>query len=167
MTREGSSGGAGAVERVTTALDRTVRVVASAMVAAIFLLTLAQVVLRYGLRVNLPWAAEATQLLLVYVVMLVAAHAAGRGGHFAVTNLAARLPGHGQGWLHRTHAMLIGAFALVTLVYGARLALSQMGTLLPALGVPVGVVYLALPVGAALTLVHIAAALLARGGAAR
>lgn len=148
--------------RVTRALDLVIQVVASAMVAAIFLLTLGQVVLRYGFGANLPWTAETTQILLVYLVMLVAAYAVGHGGHFAVTNVAARLPEQGRGWLGRAQAVMIGGFALVALVYGTRLALSQMETIVPALGIPVGVVYLALPLGAVLTLVYVAAALVAR-----
>jgi TRAP-type C4-dicarboxylate transport system permease small subunit len=151
------------MKRVTRALDLVIQVAASAMVAAIFLLTLGQVVLRYGFGANLPWTAETTQILLVYLVMLVAAYAIGHGGHFGVTNVAARLPERGQEWMGRAHAVMVGGFALVALVYGARLAVSQMGTIVPALGIPVGVTYLALPLGAALTLVYVAAALLARG----
>jgi TRAP-type C4-dicarboxylate transport system permease small subunit len=51
---------------------------------------------------------------------------------------------------------------VVALVYGMRLSLGRMETLVPALGIPVGVVYLAMPVSAVLTLVYMVAALLAR-----
>ena len=135
-------------------VDRAIKVIASAMVAAIFLITLAQVILRYVFSIALPWSAEAAQILLVYTVMLVAAYAAGRGTHFSVTALADLLPTRVQPVLALAHRLLIAAFALVAIVYGTRLAMGQMGSLLPALRLPVGMVYMALPVGAAITLFY-------------
>lgn len=137
-----------------TLLDSAIKVIASTLVAAIFLVTLAQVVLRYVFSIALPWSAEAAQILLVYTVMLVAAYAAGRGTHFTVTALVDQLPARLRPFIAGLQRCLIAVFALVALVYGTRLAMGQMGSYLPALRLPVGMVYMALPIGAALTLFY-------------
>lgn len=136
------------------AVDGAIKVIASAMVAAIFLITLAQVVLRYVFSIALPWSAEAAQILLVYTVMLVAAYAAGRGSHFTVTAIVDLLPARVRPWLAIVQRLLVAAFALVAIVYGTRLAMGQMGSRLPALRMPVGMVYMALPIGAVITLFY-------------
>lgn len=135
-------------ERITHLLDGFIKLIGSTLVAAIFLITLCQVVLRYVFSIALPWSAEAAQVLMVYTVMLVAAYASGRGTHFTVTALLDRIPDRFLPFIRRIHSLLTLSFAIVALVYGTRLALAQMGAKLPALGIPVGVVYAALPFGA-------------------
>lgn len=142
------------METVRRTLDLAVKGIASALVAAIFLVTLVQVVLRYVFSIAVPWSAEATQVMLVYLVMLVAAFAAGRGSHFAVTAIVDMLPAPLRPWIARLQRLLVALFAAVALVYGTRLAMGQMGSRLPALRLPVGMVYMALPLGAALTLLY-------------
>lgn len=136
-------------------LDKSVKIVAATLVAAIVAITLAQVVMRYFFGIALPWAAELAQVILVYTVMIVAAHAAGRNAHFAVGILPERIAPRYRPALVWFNRLLIGIFAAVAFVYGVRLSLGQMATILPALGVPVGTVYMALPLGASLTILHL------------
>ena len=140
--------------QLTKFLDHSIRLVASLLIAAIFLITLAQVVLRYVFSTAIPWSAEAAQVLLVYTVMLVAAYAAGHGSHFTVRSLLEALPSRAQYWLGRFHRILIVSFSIVAIIYGGKLALAQMDGRLPSLGLPVGLVYAALPLGAVLMCIY-------------
>lgn len=141
------------VKRIRSILTRIVRIAASALVAAILLITIMQVILRYVFSIALPWSAEAAQLLLVYTVMIVAAGAVGTGKHFSLPILIEALPGKPAGLIRRLHDVVIIAFSMVLLVYGFRLAFGQMSQKLPAIGLPVGILYFALPFGALLIMV--------------
>lgn len=143
-------------------LDRAVQLLASAASGGILMITLAQVVLRYGFSIALPWSADAAQVLLVYTVMLVAGYAVGKGNHFALPMLVDALPPYFGKYVPILHSALLLAFSITMIVFGIRLGLSQMGTRLPALGLPVGMVYMALPLGAALMAVYATAGLFAR-----
>ena len=131
-------------------LDRTIQLLASAAIGSILVITLAQIVLRYGFSIALPWSADAAQVLLVYTVMLVAGYAVGKGSHFALPMLVDAMPPALRRHMPMLHSLLLLAFSVTMIVFGIRLGLSQMGTRLPALGLPVGMVYMALPLGAAL-----------------
>ena len=123
------------------------------MVAAILLITMLQVVLRYVFSIALPWSADTAQILLVYTVTLVAGAAVGSGKHFSLPMAVDVCPAPLARLLRKTHDILISVFAVTMIVFGTRFAFAQMGTKLPALGIPVGVVYLALPLGAVTMLV--------------
>ena len=147
------------MQRLEAALSSAIKVIAATMVAAILAITLGQVVLRYAFNIALPWSADTAQVLLVYTVMLVGGYGVGKGSHFALTMLADAAPERWRGAFGLLHSALILAFGVTVLIYGARLSLSQMGTKLPALGIPVGFVYMALPIGAVLMIFFAAAKL--------
>lgn len=143
-------------------LDRAIQLLASAAIGSILVITLAQVVLRYGFSIALPWSADAAQVLLVYTVMLVAGYAVGKGSHFALPMLVDAMPPALRKHMPILHSLLLLAFSVTMIVFGIRLGLSQMGTRLPALGLPVGMVYMALPLGAALMSAYAIAGLTTR-----
>ena len=154
------------MQRLESALSSALKVIAATMVAAILAITLGQVVLRYAFNIALPWSADTAQVLLVYTVMLVGGYGVGKGSHFALMMLVDASPERFRGAFRLLHSVLILAFAVIVLVYGTRLSLSQMSTKLPALGIPVGFVYMALPIGAALMIFFAASNLFKSAGAA-
>ena len=136
------------MRRFELAISATVQIITSVMVAGILAITLGQVVLRYAFSIALPWSADAAQVLLVYTVMPVAGYGVGKGSHFSLPMLMNASPERWRQPLRLVHFILILMFAVTVLVFGVRLGIAQMGTRMPALGIPVGMVYMALPAGA-------------------
>lgn len=141
------------------ALDHVYRGCVGAAAVAIILMSLivpVGVVLRYVFGVGAQWPEPIAILLMLVFTFIGAAAAYRAGGHIAVTMLTERLaPG-----LQRALGLVIDALmALVCLFvagYGARLCLETMGQSIAELPwMPVGVTYLPIPLGAALTLLFV------------
>jgi TRAP-type C4-dicarboxylate transport system permease small subunit len=114
------------------------------------------VVLRYVFGFGAQWP-EPIAILLMMVFTFVGAAAAYRaGGHIAVAMLTDRLPAPAQ----RALALLVDLLMLVVCAfvtgYGTRLCIDTMRQSIAELPwLPVGVTYLAIPIGAAATLVFV------------
>jgi TRAP-type C4-dicarboxylate transport system permease small subunit len=141
------------------ALDRTLARAEAALLGVLVLamtgVTLGQVVARYVFGAPLIWSEEAARYLFVWVSMIGAALAARQGAHYALTALVERLPPP-TARLAALGALAIAiAFLLVLLVTGVnetRQAHLQDAATLPfRMSLP----YAAIPVGAALMLLHI------------
>lgn len=116
------------------------------MTGAVFL----QVVLRYGFNTGLEGLDEVPRYLFVWVVMIGAAAAMQRGEHTALDYFRQRLPPRGRA---ATRA-ITGAAGLLLFVSLLRSSVvlvpnAQLQTS-PGLGLPLGWVYAAVPVGAVL-----------------
>lgn len=114
------------------------------------------VVMRYVFGVGAQWPEPIAILLMMLFTFIGAAAAYRAGGHIAVGMLTDRLPEHlqrGAAWV--VHALMV-IVCLFVAVYGGRLCLETMGQSIAELPwLPVGVTYLAIPVGAALTLLFV------------
>ena len=135
--------------RVYDALGHLGGLVLAAMTAAVFV----QVVLRYLGTVGVEGLEEVPRYLFVWLVMLGAAAAAHRGEHTALHYFRDRLTPRAQAF---TRVVTTGASILLFLaMIKASLVLvpnAQMQTS-AGLGLPLGYVYAAVPVGSALILV--------------
>ena len=132
------------------AVDWTVIAIGALMVALVF----ANVVLHVFHRDN-PWTTEFCEFLMVWVTFLGAASATRRGLHMSITELVDRLGPRARRRADLAIAAL-GAAVLALLVwYGAGIVRATWANELTVLGWPMGLQYLALPAGAALTLVFV------------
>ncbi len=108
-----------------------------------------QVFTRFVLSSPSSYTEELARYLLIWIGLVGAAYAVGRRLHLAIDLLPKRLTGRSAKWLAITVELLVAGFALAVLVGGGvrlvQLTLS-LGQTSAALGVPVGYVYLALPV---------------------
>ena len=114
------------------------------------------VFMRYVLAYGAQWPEPIAILLMVVFTFIGAAAAYRAGGHIAVAMLTDALPAH----LQRVVARLVDVLMLVVsgfvLWYGARLCLETMGQSIAELPwMPVGVTYLAIPLGALATLLFV------------
>jgi TRAP-type C4-dicarboxylate transport system permease small subunit len=143
------------MRRLDAALAATEAALLGLLVLAMTGVTLAQVVARYAFGAPLIWSEEAARYLFVWVSMLGAALAVRQGAHYALTALVERLPPALQ-----RGAAVIGfavslSFLLVLLQTGineTRQAHLQDAATLPfRMSLP----YAAIPVGAALMLLHL------------
>jgi TRAP-type C4-dicarboxylate transport system permease small subunit len=125
------------------------------LVLAMTGVTLGQVVSRYVFGAPLIWSEEAARYLFVWVSMIGAALAARQGAHYALTALVERLPAQAARVAGLGALAIAIAFLLVLLVTGVnetRQAHLQDAATLPfRMSLP----YAAIPVGAALMLLHL------------
>ena len=126
---------------------------------AIFLMSLivpVGVVMRYVFGVGAQWPEPIAILLMVIFTFIGAAAAYRAGGHIAVTMLTDRLPPMAQAVLARVVDGLMVIVCLFVAAYGARLCSETMGQSVAELPwLPVGVTYLAIPLGAIATLAFV------------
>lgn len=138
--------------RPYAALLAAVRALTSAALVVLVAVVVLAVFVRYfGLFAgSLHWADELARFTTVWLVMLGSVVAFDRGAHAAVDFLPDALP-PGPARTVRLVAHLLGAAFLAVLAWqGLALALRTMRQVSPALGLPMGYVYLAVPVGATL-----------------
>jgi TRAP-type C4-dicarboxylate transport system permease small subunit len=126
-------------------LDAAAVAVVTTTVAAMFLVVIAQVFCRYVLDASLVWAEEAARYLLVLTTFVGASVAMRRGAHMTVRFVVSALPAAGRGL---ADALAQGACCLVYAVlvrHGLALADANFTQASPALGLPLGAVYLLIP----------------------
>lgn len=127
-----------------------------ALLAGMAVLVIGNVISRYVFSHSFSWVEEASRYMMIWAALLGAGPALRVGGHIAIDTLQGVLPPAGAQWL-RGLIVLIVAAALVALVWlGIDYASFAWEQESPVLGWSLGKVYLALPVGAALMLVHLA-----------
>lgn len=131
-------------------VEIVVDVLSRAAVVAMTVLVLVQVVLRYVFSVPLVWVEEMTIFLMIWMAFMGAALGVRRGSHIAMTILVDRLPARVARALFVASTIAIIAFCMVVAWQGVRLALSVAGQRSAALGLPMTVPYLIVPLGALL-----------------
>lgn len=153
-----------AADRVSEAVDRAAMATAACLAAAMAAAMLAQVVFRFVLEAPLSWSEELARYCFVWVSMLGAAGGVRRRLHPALDLIEPRLPPGARPWW-RAAVLLAGlAFAGLVSVYGLSLAQFNMRQRSPAMGLPMGLPYAAIPTGGLLIALHLLAALLHPGG---
>ncbi len=145
------------LEAIQARVDRVLGGLLALGLAVAVLVVLWQVFSRYALGDPSPWTGELARYLLIWIGLLGAAHVTGQRLHLAFDLLPARLDGAAR---HRHGVvvhLLIMLFAIAVLVVGgARLAalVWQLGQRSAALGLPLGIVYLVLPLAGLLIAFH-------------
>lgn len=138
---------------VETILRRFLEWAVGVTLAAIAAICFTEVVLRYGFGESFDWYDEFVGYLLVWLTFLGAVLARLHRRHIGIENLLDRLPkALGRGLAIVNHFLMV-AIHVVLLVYGAQLVSRILSDRASTLPVPMGVVYLVLPLSAALMLI--------------
>ena len=123
------------------------------LLAAMVLNVSWQVFTRFVLSDPSSYTEELARYLLIWIGLIGAAYASGRGLHLAIDLLPSRLAGRSGRGLAITIKLCVTAFAVGVLVVGGlqlvRLTLS-LGQTSAALRIPIGWVYMALPLSGVL-----------------
>lgn len=127
-----------------------VTLAASVMVASTFL----QVFFRYLVRSPLYWSEELGRYCFVYLVFVGGAWAGKNASHLGVDYLVSKLPARFSRFIDIVIDLLVMAFSVVVMAVSMRVVPVNMRQLSPALEIPMGLVYLAIPVGFALMFVY-------------
>jgi len=139
---------------VSSKLRSWTRPVVFVLSGVMFLVVLAQVIFRYILEHPLPWSEELARYLMIWTACLAAADAYAKGAHVGVTLVTGAVKPEIRRWMflgvHLSVAVLMG----VVCFQGTKLALLLGDQRSPAMGLPMSWAYLAVPVGAAVTVLH-------------
>lgn len=127
-----------------------VSIAASAMVVATFL----QVFFRYMMGRPLYWSEELGRYCFVYIVFLGGAWAGKNAAHLGVDYIVSKLPSGVTHFLDPVIDLLIMGFSVVVALVAQPVIQINMRQFSPALGIPMGLVYLAIPIGFALIFVY-------------
>lgn len=134
---------------IKSVLDRMLEVLVMVVVAVLVLDVLWQVFTRFVLHDPSTWTEELARFMLIWVSLLGAAVALGRGAHLGIDYFVSKMP---EKIRRRTEVFAffsIAVFSLLVMFIGglelvrSNLALGQTS---PALGVKMGYVYLAIPI---------------------
>jgi C4-dicarboxylate transporter DctQ subunit len=133
----------------------------SEVVCCLFLLAMTavvslQVFCRYVLGAALPWSEEISRYLLVWITFLGGSIALKREAHMGMHTLVDRLSINSRGLVKFLILILIFGFLSLTTVKGFQLAVFNMAQNSPAMRMPMGVIYLAIPTGCLIMLIHVA-----------
>jgi C4-dicarboxylate transporter, DctQ subunit len=128
--------------------------------AAMSIIVLLQVFFRFVIYIPFPWSEESARYLMVWMGMVGAAVAMRHGRHIGVTVLIERLPPRVSRFLSPIIGLSMVVFLAVMAKEGFRLAVKNAAQYSPAMNLPMLIPYLAIPIGAALMILEIAASLL-------
>lgn len=124
------------------------------MMMAMAALVFTNVVTRYLFGFSLNWAEETSRYLMIWVAYLGAGLAMREGRHVAIEYLQGLLPPRLAPYARGVVALLILAFMVTLAVLGVQIAQFAWRQRTPVLGLPQGAVYLAIPIGAGLFVLH-------------
>jgi TRAP-type C4-dicarboxylate transport system permease small subunit len=141
---------------VLRGLERVDEVVCVAFLSFMVICIALAVVTRYVLQAPLPWPEEAAKFAFVWLTFFGAALAVKRNGHMAVDCLMPLLPASVERVLRLV--MQVASICLLCLLirYGWNIMEMSWVAISPSLSLPIGYVYLAVPVGGTLMVIRLA-----------
>ena len=132
------------------------RLMCGVLLAASCMLVFANVVMRYGFGQSFAWAEEISRYLVVWLCFLASGLALRQGAHIAVETLPDALPGPAARLVRLLVVLLVALFLALLAWWGWEYAMFAWTQRSPVLRLSAGMVYLAVPVGCVLMLVHLA-----------
>jgi len=145
------------LERIWKGLTHGLEIAVMAAMAILVLDVLWGVVSRFVLGAPSRWTEEAATMLLIWVSLLGGGAAFGSGGHLGVDFLVRKLHPDAQRAAAVLAAFAVGFFACAAMVYGGYILVAETlasGQVSPAMGLKVGYVYMAVPVGGAFIVLY-------------
>lgn len=124
------------------------------MLAAMALMVFANVALRFLTDQSILWVEEASRYLMIWLTFIGSGLVLRYGGHVGIDTLQSALPRHAA-WIRRAIFVLLLGFFATMLWLGVRYTMFTWGQTTPVLQVPIGAVYLAMPIGFGLLIVHL------------
>jgi TRAP-type C4-dicarboxylate transport system permease small subunit len=135
------------------ALIRVNRWLVIAILAAMASMVFANVALRFFTDRSILWVEEVSRYLMIWLTFLGAGLVLRYGGHIGIDTLQERLPRLAP-WIRAAIFVVMLAFFAVMLWLGIRYAAFTWGQTTPVMQIPIGAVYLAMPIGFTLMIIH-------------
>ncbi|PTQ83759.1 TRAP-type C4-dicarboxylate transport system permease small subunit [Trichococcus patagoniensis] len=135
------------MEKIRMTLDKLLELVCSAIFVVMIATVLYQIFTRTVLNNPNTMTEEFVRFGLVWLSMLALAYVVGKRSHMSVTLLSDNLNEANKRKLEIVVQVLFLIFAALIMVYGGWKAMSvTMGQISPSLSIPMGYVYLAVPI---------------------
>jgi tripartite ATP-independent transporter DctM subunit len=150
------------LRRVERWLARSTELAAAILVAVEIATLLAGIIARYVFDRPLAWSDELASTLFLWLAMLGAVVALGRGEHMRLTALVDRLPDSWRGAVETFGALVTGLFVLEIILPAQEYAVAQAEILSPSMGIPDGWRAAAIGTGAVLMMAIAAVRLVQR-----
>ena len=133
-----------------TVLDRILEAVCAALLGATVLIAFIAVIFRYVIGASLSWSFEASLALLTYLTFLGSYLAMRQNAHLKVEVFAARLPVQLQLAVFVLNQAVVLGIAGVMIWYGMRQVVDFFSQTTAVMQIPIGWLYLAIPLSGAL-----------------
>ncbi|HEY2818725.1 MAG TPA: TRAP transporter small permease [Casimicrobiaceae bacterium] len=140
--------------RFDAAFLRANRALIVLLLAAMALMVFANVALRFLTDHSILWVDEVSRYAMIWLTFLGAGLVLRHGGHIGIDALQVRFPARAAAIRSVIFALLLVFCAFVAWI-ATRYALLAWTQTTPVLQIPVGLVYLALPIGFALLIAHL------------
>lgn len=114
-----------------------------------------EVFMRFVLDSPTSWSEELARFSMVWLALLGLGTGIRRKDNIRIDNLIDAFPKTIRDWAAWMRYIVTFIFSLVLLVYGFRIAMINMNQVTPGLGIPMGCVYLAVPIGAFLMIFYL------------
>jgi TRAP-type transport system small permease protein len=124
------------------------------LLAAMALMVFANVALRFLTSHSILWVEEVSRYAMIWLTLLGAGLVLRHGGHIGIDTLQSRFP-RWASMIRATILFLALGFCAFMAWIGTRYAMLTWNQTTPVLQIPVGFVYLALPAGFALLIMHL------------
>lgn len=128
-------------------LDRFCKSVIFTLFFLMVVTTFLQIIFRYVFSAPLTWSEELSRYCLVWLTFIGAAVGLRAKIHVAVEAVTRLLPAGLKLLIIRFNYLIITVFAAVLVKHGFELSLFNLNQLSPAMHIPIGLVYAAVPVG--------------------
>ncbi len=138
-------------ERYFLATNRWMLIV---MLAVMSIIIFANVVLRYTTNVSIEWAEEVSRHLMIWLTFIGCGPVLRYGGHIAVENVQDALPRPMAVALRAVIALLLTGLFVFFIWFGLDYMDRTQYQITPSTQISVAYIYAALPLGAAMTLIH-------------
>ena len=125
-----------------------------AILAAMAIMVFANVSLRFTTDRSILWVEEASRYLMIWLTFLGMGPLLRYGGHLGIDTLQSALPQHAAA-IRAAIVVLLAAFFVVMLWLSLRYSMLTWAQTTPIMQIPIGAVYLAMPIGFALMLAHL------------
>ena len=126
-----------------------------AILAAMAVMVFANVALRFLTDHSILWVEEVSRYLMIWLTFLGSGIVLRYGGHIGIDTLQEQVPHHAP-LIRAVIFLLLLLFFAVMVWLGARYSSLTWAQTTPVMQIPVGAVYLAMPIGFGLMIVHLA-----------
>jgi len=133
-------------------INKIIRYVVCIILIIMVIASSLQVLFRYIFQHPLAWSEELTRYLMVWLTLLGAGIAFFYERHLGIDFLFIHLSKKGQTILKILNNFIIGSFLILIIVKGFDISYKNFSQMSPAMRIPIGWIYLSIPIGSIIML---------------
>ncbi|MGJ9457892.1 TRAP transporter small permease [Oceanobacillus sp. CF4.6] len=142
------------MQRIVSYINSGMKHILNLIMAVLVFSTFMQVIFRFFLSNPLAWTEELARYCLIILTFLGAAYAMSLKQHIGIEFLVDKFPPAGKKVMQAIALLVCLLFYLLMIFQGFNLAASAMSQLSPVLRIPMGVLYLVIPISGLLLAVN-------------